>query len=277
MGNCDDAGHVDGFFGGEVGDVRADLTGSESVLEVCRVDQIRTGKVDDLHALLHHGDGFGVDHVLGILGCGNVEGDIIAGLEDFFVFFSLLNVLGQMPCRVDGDERVAADDLHADGLGSVGNQTADGTQTDDAEGLALQFASAVSALAGFHGLCHVFGEGSCPLYAADDVAGSEEESRDGEFLDAVCVSTGGIEYDDALCRAVVHGDIVDTRAASCDGSQLGVKLHIVHGGGTNHNGVGCGHVCGNFVNGTVKTVGADGSDFIEKLDLFHGDVYSVWG
>ena len=230
MRDGDDAFDVQQLVGREVRHIAGDLAGRERGLDRGVVHQVPAGEVDDAHAVLHLGDGFGVDHSLCVGGGGDVNRDIVGVGIDFVVVIRLADGARQTPCGVDGDERVAADHLHPQPDGGVGDEAADGAQADDAQRLAEQLGADESAFALFDELFDALLERFCPSDAGVDFPGGKQQRGQRQFLDAVGVGARGVEHDDALLAATVKRDVVDARARARDGQQLGAERHLVHRG-----------------------------------------------
>ena len=273
VGDQDGTLDTDQLGGGEVGDVAGDLTAGQGLDHVGGLNQRIAGEVDDLHAVLHARHGGGVDHALGVGGGGDVDGDVVGHLVDLLVGGGVGDVVVQVPGGVHRQEGIAAHYLHAQADGDVGHQAADGTQTDDTQGLALDLVTGELGLVLLHGLggVGIVLQGVHPLDTAHDVTGGQQEGADGQLLDAVGVGAGGVEDHDALGGALVQRDVVDTRARAGNGQQLGVEIHVQHIGGTNHDALGGGHVGADIVEGGVQLVGADLGDLVEQLNVFHGN------
>ena len=69
---------------GEIRDIALDLTGLQGGLQGIVVYKKIPGEVQDHNAILHHSDGLSIDHVLGAVQQGYMEGDNIAVGIDLF-------------------------------------------------------------------------------------------------------------------------------------------------------------------------------------------------
>ena len=88
---------------------------------------------------------------------------------------------------------------------------------------------------GFEGadLVAVACEGLYPVCAADDVTGGQQQTAQNQFLYGICVCARGVEYDNALFRALLERDVVDTGAGTGDALESLRELQIVQLGRTN--------------------------------------------
>ena len=73
---------------------------------------------------------------------------------------------------------------------------------------------------------------------------------------------------DALLCALFYGNVVYARAAARYRKKVFSELHIVHSGGTHHDGVGILYI-GRYSVTVAELCKSDGSYFIEKFDIFH--------
>lgn len=118
-------------------------------------DQHVAGEVQEHDAVLHLSDSVGVDHALGGVHGWYVDGDEVALLEH-------LRQVGELHCRgnllVHGDlvhGRIVADDLHAQRLGGLGHELANGPQAYDAQRLAKDLAAGELLFGLLGSLAHV--------------------------------------------------------------------------------------------------------------------------
>ena len=271
VGDQDGTGDADELGGGEVGDVTRNLAAGQSLDHISGLDQRVAGEVDDLDAVLHVRHGVGIDHALGIGGGGDMDGDVVGYLVDLLVGGGVGDVVVEVPGGVHRQEGIAAHHLHAQTDSDVGHQAADGTQTDDTQGLTLNLGSGELGLVLLYGLggVGILLQSANPLDTRHDVTGGQEQGADGQFLDAVGVGTGGVEDHDAFIRAFVQRNIVDTGTCAGDGQQFGVEVHVQHIGGTNHDTLGGGYFGANVVEGGIQLVGADLGDLVKQLNVFH--------
>ena len=216
-----------------------DVAGFEGVGEGFLDDEFAACAVDDADALLHDGEGVGIDEALGLRGEADVEGEVVGRLEDF-----IDGDEGDVVLASDdwGDEGIVADDFHAEAAGAAGDFEADAAEADDAEGLAAEFGALEGfffPLAGVHG-----GVGG------GDRAGERDHEADGEFGDGDGVGAGGVHDDDAAMGGGVDVDVVDAYAGAADDAEFGgglEQLGVDLDGGADDEGVGVGEFGGEAV------------------------------
>ena len=106
---------------GEVGDIGGDPAGVQSGQHGLVVHDLAPGQVDEADAPLHGGDGFGVDHVLG-LGCiMDMNGDVVGPLIQLGHVLHHMDVAVQTQGGIHGQIGVVAVDIHAQGQGHIGD------------------------------------------------------------------------------------------------------------------------------------------------------------
>ena len=272
VGDRNDILYADGIGVGEVGHIASDLAGFQCCDHVSIVDQLASCEVQHSCAVLHLGNGSSVDKALGVCIAGNVQGQIICRSQYLIRRLGNLYCRGQTECSPNGQERVCADDLHAQVNGNVCNQCADGAQTDDTQGLALDLRPCELALAFLHQLAYVVAlllEGGNPCHSLGDLPGGQQQSCDYQLLYSVCVCAGGVEYNNALLCALVNGDIVHTGTCTGNGKQIAAEFHIMHSGGTNHDCIRILRCVSNGILCSVQAAGAYLGNFIECLNLKH--------
>jgi hypothetical protein len=153
-------GHVAGFQAGDEGGLLDDATARA---------------IEEPHALLALRERRFVDHVLGLLGQRHVNRDVI-GFGQQFIERDSLDLHGLGPGR--RKVRIVGHDIHAEGLGALGDLGADAAETHDAERLLEQLdpgealAVPLAFTHGGGGLRHGTG-------AAQDVGESQFSRRDG--------------------------------------------------------------------------------------------------
>ena len=252
MGGADDARLAQQGFGGEVGHVAGDFAGLQRIQQGGGVHQLAAGIVQDLHAVLAQGKGLGVDGVLGGGQVGHMDGDVVAQREHVVQVHAVVHLAAQVPCGVDGDVGVVAVDLHAQRNGAVGHAGADGTQTDDAQRLALDLVADELLFALFHALGHggIPRKALRPLGGGGHIAAARDQHPDDQFGHGVGVGTGGVEDHDALLAATVQRDVVHTGTGAGNGQQV-----VVEGG--------------------VQQVGAAHKDAVRRVGV-HRDVEEVF-
>ena len=227
--NGNAAGHIGGLLVGEVRDVALDLPGSQSLCHSIVVHQQIPGKVQNNDPVLHLGNGFGVDHLPGVLYQGRMERNDVAGSKNLIPAVDLMDLAVQMPSGIDGDEGVTAVNLHPQLPGGVGEGAAHGTQADNPQLLAQYLMAGKLGLALFHLLGHIrlLGNGLHPVDAAHNVTAAQKQTAESQLHNAAGVGTGGIEDHNSLLGAAVQGDIVHTGTGPGNGQQVIGKGHIV--------------------------------------------------
>ena len=145
--------------------------------------------------------------------------DIIAVLINIFYIHGMDDAAIQAPSRFNRDIRVVTHNVHTQMHGGIGYHSADGAQTDDAQGLARQLRAGKSALALFDqlGNARLAIQGLGPLDTAHHVTGGEEQAGQHQFLYGVGIGTGSVEDNDTFLGAIVHRDVVNTGAGTGDG------------------------------------------------------------
>ena len=133
MGDSCNSGNVYGFIGREVGDISRNLAGRKSNLYVFGIYKIGTAEIDNPYSVFHKSDAFGVYHVLGLRGCRNMKCDIIRGFVYIFKCRCSLNIMIEVPCRLNAEEGVTSDDLHSEMNSRVCNHSAYGAKSDNSE------------------------------------------------------------------------------------------------------------------------------------------------
>ena len=132
-----DAGTAQNGLRGEVGHVAGHLAVVHGFQQGGGVYQFAAGVVQNLDAVLAQGKGLGVDGVLGGGQVGHMDGDVVAQGQHIVQVYAVVHLTAQIPCGFNGDIGVVAVDFHAQLDGAVCHPGADGTQTDDTKGLAL--------------------------------------------------------------------------------------------------------------------------------------------
>ena len=197
-----------------------------------------------------------------VIGCGE---NIVLCLDD-----SHRRI--QTQCCADGQERVSADDLHAQCNGCVGNQCADGTQTDDAQCLAFDLRTGELALALFHLLCNggfTVGQTSRPGHCLRNLSGGDEQTGEHQFLYGIGIGTRCVEYTDAGFCAAIQRDVVDTGTCTGDCQQVGAKFGFVQRCAAHQNGI---RILSGVGYGVIlsEPFGSGRRNLIECLNGIHG-------
>ena len=252
MRGADDARPAQQRFGGEVGHVAGDPAVLQRLQQGGGVHQLAAGVVQDLHAVLAQGQRLGVDGVLGGGQIGHMDGDVVAQGEHVVQVHAVVDLAAQVPGGINGDVGVVAVDLHAQRNGAVGHAGADGTQTDDAQRLALDLVAHELLFALFHafGQSGVARKALRPLGGGGHIAAAGNEHPDDQLSHGVGVGTGGVEDHDALLAAAVQRDVVHTGTGAGNGQQI-------------------------LVEGGVQQVGAADEDSVRRVGT-HRDVKKVF-
>ena len=263
VGDGNAAGHTRSLLVGEVGDILCHLAGGQSLCHGIVVYQLIPGEVQNDDAVLHLGKSFGIDHLLGVLQQGDMEGDDIAVGIDLLPGLDPLHMAVQVPGSFHADVGVAAVDIHAQLPCTVGQGAADGTQADDAQLLAVNFVTCELGLALFHQLGNVGAalDGLDPVDAAHDVPAGQEHAAQSQLHNASCIGTGGVEYHDALLGTGGQGNVVDTGTGPGNGQQIFGQFHVMHGCAADQNGIGIGGIVHQLIL-VGPLLGALGGDFI---------------
>ena len=151
----------------------------------------------------------------------------------------MLHITAQIPCSVYRYIGIEAIHLHAEMLCHIGNLYADGAKSDDTQLLSLDLRTGKILL------CLLCRLGNIlvvlvlfyPLDTADNVAGCEKHTGDHKLLDAVCIGSRRIKYNNSLLSTFVKRNIVHACTRSRDREKLIRQLHIVHGGASHKNTV----------------------------------------
>ena len=168
-----------------------------------------------------------------------MDGDVVAQGQHVVQVHTVVYLAAQVPGCLNGDVGVVAVHFHAQLDGAVGHAGADGTQTDDAQRLALDLVAHELLLALFHGLGHgrVSGKALAPLGGVGHIAAAGDQHPDHQFSHGVGVGTGSVEHHDALLTAAVQGDVVDPGTGAGDGQQIVVEGGVQQVGAAHQNAV----------------------------------------
>ena len=224
------------LLGSKVGHVASNLAGFQTCDDGILVAQTVAGEVENANAVLHLCDAFLADNAAGGIHQRNVYGDVVRLFKDVVEVCGINYAALDVQSSIDRQIRVIADDIHAQLDGSVCHADTDGTQADDAQRLACDFWTGKVRLALFSqcaDLVAVACEGLYPVCAADDVTGGQQQTAQNQFLYGICVCARGVEYDNALFRALLERDVVDTGAGTGDALESLRELQIVQLGRTN--------------------------------------------
>ena len=237
----------------------AALAGSERGDEGGLIDDAAAGAVHDLHALLHLGERGGVDHAFGLRGQRHVDGDVVGKCEHFV---ERRHRHAESLGAGFGEVRVVGEDLHAEGIGALGDFSADAAEAEDAEVLAEEFGA---------------GEGlAVPLAFAHRLdgfgyrAGQGEEVGEGQLGGRDGVTRRGVHHDHAALSGGIHVDVVDADAGAADADQTGGGGEDFTGDlglGADQDGVHVGDEGEDLLRG--RAIGFD--DLVTRLGFEEGD------
>ena len=229
--------HIGSTVIGEVSDIALDLTGLQGFFHRIIVHQQISCEVQNDNAILHLGNGLGIDHLLGAVQQRDMQGDNIGIGIDLIIGLDALNMAIQMPCSINRDIGVAAQHMHTQLSGCICKGATDCTQANYAQGLIYQLVAGKLGLTLLHLLANIalVLNGLNPVDAADDITAAQQHTAQRQLHNAVGIGTGGIEYHDTLLSTLIQGDIVDTGSSSCYSQQIVGKLHIVHCGTADHD------------------------------------------
>ena len=107
-----------------------------------------------------------------------MECDIIALAEDFIIIIDNIDVTRQADCILNAQVRVAAIYIHAEIMGSIGNQHANGAETNDTKLFSADFCAGKSFFRFFRrlgnrGIPFIFLN---PARAASQIAGCHQKT-----------------------------------------------------------------------------------------------------
>ena len=186
----------------------ADLAALKGGNEGLLVDDAAAGAIDDADALLALREGGLVDHVVGLVGQRHVDRDVVGGSQKGVERYGLHLHGGGASGREIG---IVSEDLHAEGLGALGDLAADTAEADDADVLPEQLDAAerlAIPVAGLHG-CR----------ALRDRTGAAEDVGKGELGGRDRVATRGIHDDDAALGGGINIHVVHADAGAADDFQ----------------------------------------------------------
>ena len=197
------------FLGIDVETGGTDLAGFQSGQEGVFVDVGAAGGVDDVDTVLHLGDVLGIDQSAAV-NCRSMDADEIGSGKDL-IHINILDAQLFFDARDMID--IEGDDSHADSLGHDAELLADTAETDDAEGLALQFdALAVGFLFPF-----IFTHGGA---GSGNEAGAGEHMAQSQLSNRLRRSLRCVSDGDAAGFGILDIDVVNTDTASDDEFQL---------------------------------------------------------
>ena len=247
----------------EVGYVGLYLAPGQCFCHVIVIHQHIAGEIQDADTVLHACDGLLVDHALRTVDGGYMDRDIVTLIVDFIEDRRVMHLLREIPGRLHGEVRIIAIDLHPEIDGGIRDEYADRTEADDAEGLALDLTAGevLFCLLGILLDGRDIGMLPDPLIAADDVTARQHQTRDHQLLHGICISTRGVEYDDALLGTAVERDVVDAGTGTSDGTERRRKVHRLHIGGAHQHAGGVVDLIHQGI-ALPETTGSDTADIV---------------
>ena len=270
MRSRDHAGHMSYLGIGEVRHIAMNLSALQCLQHVIIVHQKVTGIIQDHNAVLHFLKSLFVQHTSCAVQKRHMNGDVIALLINIIEIGHMLYKGRKLPCAVYGNKRIVAVNLHAEIGSRIGHAGADGAETDDTETLAHDLTAGKILLALLHILADilvvlVF---LYPLDSAVDIAGCHEHTGKNQFLYAVGICAGRVEYHDSLFGTFIQGNVVDTGSGSGDGFQPFGQLHLMHIGAADKNRIRIRQI---FCNRIIirKEFQALLGDLIQAMNLCH--------
>ena len=259
----------------EVRHILRDLPAAERFRHVLIVHHFGTGLVDDAHAVFHFGKGLCVQHVIGAVGEGDVDADVVAVFIQLFQVLRVDDLAGEPPGRVNRQERVIAQDLHVQVHAHVCHQGAHRAKADDAQGLAQQFRAGKRRfflLDQFGDFISFPGDGLYPGDTSEDVAGRHDERADLLLLHRLRVGAGSVKYHDPLFRAAVHRDVVVPGAGPRDRQQALREFHLVQVRAAQQQSRGIFDVFADLAAVLFQGFDPGGRDLVHGLYLKHASV-----
>ena len=209
-----------GRLGLEDVDRRAgDLARVQGLSQRGLVDQAAPGAVDDPHRGLHPGQLRRADDVAGLGGHRRVQGQEVAPRPQVIQPLDALDA--QLLRLLGGQERVEADDRHAEPLRPLRHRQPDPAQPDDAQRLALELRAGELVAVPLAGFQAVVGLG--------DVPRQREQQRHGVLGRRDGVAARRVHHHDPAPGRRRHVDVVDAHAGAHD--RLEPRLALEHLGG----------------------------------------------
>ena len=255
---------------GKIGHIAGNLAALQTLQHIFFVGQKISGKVQQYHALLHLGDGYRIDHALGGIQQGHMDGDIVTVRIDIVHIQHMLHGTAQIPRGVHGQVGIIAVYIHSQRHGGVGHFHTDGPQADNAQLFAHDFCPGKVLLLLLRRLGNVpIVRGSPdPVDAADHIPGCQQHSCQHPFLHAVGVGAGSIEYHHALFRTFVQRDIIHPCAGTGHCQQPCRYLHLMHGSAAHQNAVSLLYIRRNLIF-IAKILQSHIRNGIQAINLIH--------
>ena len=214
----------------EIRDILLDLPHLERFYDRVLVDKSVAGKIQDDYIVLHLCNRVLVDHAARFIGERYMDCYVMTFRVDLVQVRYVMNMAGQAPCRLHGDERVISVDFHTEIRCCICNHNANRTETDDTELLAADLVACELLFLLLNLLREVFRSLLLlePLDTAHDVTRSQKHSGNYKFLDTVGVRSRCVKYDDSFLRAHIQRNVVDACTGPCDALQVIGKFHFLH-------------------------------------------------
>mmetsp|Transcript_10394 Transcript_10394/g.24236 ORF Transcript_10394/g.24236 Transcript_10394/m.24236 type:complete len:531 (+) Transcript_10394:130-1722(+) len=273
VGDDDGVGVVPEYVVREVGDVPP-VKLVEVFFQRVRVHELPPREVKQHSALLHGAHDVTANNPVRAtlaLDVRYVERDVVRvphGVEDAVC---QVDGAGQLEGRLDGESRVVAGYRHAEGLCVAGRGGADVSESDDREGLSLDFPPAEEGLVLLDPLLgqSLLAEAFHVVDPVDDPPRSEEHAGQDQLLDGVGVRPRRVEDRYSQLAAPADGHVVGPRAAPRDGADRVGDLVLLELVTPEQDRVGVGRLVASLdlVLLLGKLPQAVGADLVERLDL----------
>ena len=176
-----------------------------------------------------------------ILVIGNIGTYVIAVSVNFTEVVGTLDITAESPCRLNGQKRVVANDIHVERKAGVCDQCARCAETEYADGLAHELGTCEIGLALFDKLGYLIaltGYALDPLNAAENISRRHDERAYRLLLDRFGICAGAVEHDYALFGKLLDWDVVIARSGSCDAEKRSVGIVPVHIGTAHDDALG---------------------------------------
>ena len=205
------------------------------------VDERVAREVEQHGAGLHRREPRRVEHVARHGEERHMQRDEIGLPQQLLGAARLAHARRQTPCRVDGDLRIEADDIHPELDGGVRDQAADGAEAEDAERAPRELDAGKLLLGVFDLAVEVRRlrvEARDELKRRNDVARRQQQRGQHELLHRVGVGARRVEHRHAALRHLCHRDVVGSRPGAADGLDTRPERHGVHVVRAHQDGVG---------------------------------------
>ena len=194
--------------------------------EVGFVNDAAAGAVDEVHAVFHSREGFGVDHVPRLIGERHVHGDKIRSREKFPL---LQQFYLQLACFAQRKKWIVSQDAHPKGNRPPRHLRADAAHPANAQHFAAKLCARerfAIPFAAFHG--HV---------GLGNFARQRHHHRKRQLGSRDGVAARRVHHHDALTGGVIHVHVVHPHPSATHHAELGCFGHHLgrHLGGRSHN------------------------------------------